>query len=85
MDVFFSDEDRHAYLELLAEQGQTDGVEYLAWCLMTNYVHLAAVPCTESSLAKGIGEVHKRYSRMLNFREEPPTSCVEQLASNSVR
>ena len=69
MDVFFSDEDRHAYLELLAEQGRIYGVEYLAWCLMTNHIHLIAVPCTESSLAKGIGEAHKRYTRMINFRE----------------
>ena len=69
MDVFFSHEDRYAYLELLAEQGQAHGVEYLAWCLMTNHVHLIAVPAADSSLAKGIGEAHKRYTRMINFRE----------------
>jgi putative transposase len=69
MDVFFSDDDRHAYLELLAEQGEAHGVEYLAWCLMSNHVHLIAVPASEGSLAKGIGEAHKRYTRRINFRQ----------------
>ena len=70
MDVFFSDNDRDAYLKLLAEQGRAHGVEYLAWCLMTNHVHLVAIPRDESSLAKGIGGAHKCYTRMINFREE---------------
>ena len=69
MDVFFSDDDRQAYVDLLAEQSERFGVRYLAWCLMTNHIHLIAVPETEASLAKGIGEAHKRYSRMVNFRE----------------
>jgi putative transposase len=69
MDVFFSDVDREAYLKFLAKQGRVCGVEYLAWCLMTNHVHLVAIPSTESSLARGIGEAHKSYTRMINFRE----------------
>jgi len=69
MDIFFSDDDRRAYLGLLAEQGRAHGVEYLAWCLMTNHVHLIAVPVSERSLAKGVGEAHKRYTRRINFRE----------------
>jgi putative transposase len=69
MDVFFSDEDRQAYLKLLATQGHLHGVEYLAWCLMTNHVHLIAVPTDSSSLAAGIGEAHKLYTRRINFRE----------------
>ena len=69
MDVFFSDDDRETYLKVLAEQAQAHGVEYLAWCLMTNHVHLIAIPANEGSLAKGIGEAHKRYTRTINFRE----------------
>ncbi len=68
MDVFFSDGDRMNYLSLLREQGVRFGVEYVAWCLMDNHIHLIAVPESETSLAKGIGEAHKRYSRMINFR-----------------
>jgi len=69
MDVFFSDDDREAYIDLLSEQSKRFGVRYLAWCLMSNHIHLIAVPETETSLAKGIGEAHKRYSRRINFRE----------------
>jgi putative transposase len=77
MNLFFCDEDRQAYLELLAEQGRAHSVDYLAWCLMTNHVHLIAVPAASSSLAKGIGKAHKRYTRMINFREGiGHTSCL---------
>ena len=69
MDVFFSDEDRTTYLDLLAKQGGRYGIQFLAWCLMTNHVHLIVVPLHEHSLAKGIGEAHKRYTRSINFRE----------------
>jgi len=69
MNVFFSDEDRTEYLRNLAEQGERFGVSYLAWCLMTNHVHLIAIPQQEQSLARGIGEAHRRYTRYINFRE----------------
>jgi putative transposase len=69
MDVFFSTEDREEYLCQLREQGERFGVRYLAWCLMTNHIHLIAVPESESSLAQGIGEAHRRYTRYINFRE----------------
>jgi putative transposase len=36
---------------------------------MDNHVHLIAVPAREDSLAKGIGDTHKYYTRMINFRE----------------
>ena len=69
MNVFFTDDDRAAYLNLLARHGKKYGIRFLAWCLMSNHVHLIAVPQEESSLAKGIGEAHKRYTRRINFRE----------------
>jgi putative transposase len=69
MDVFFTDEDRLQYLKNLAEQGKRFGVSYLAWCLMSNHVHLIAVPERENSLSLGVGEAHRRYTRYINFRE----------------
>ena len=69
MDVFFSDDDRLEYLRHLSEQGGRFGVSYLAWCLMSNHVHLIAVPERVNSLALGIGEAHRRYTRYINFRE----------------
>lgn len=36
---------------------------------MPNHVHLIAVPESESSLAHGIGEAHRRYTRYINFKK----------------
>ncbi len=69
MDVFFSDADRCSYLGFLSEYGQRFGISFLAWCLMTNHVHLVAIPEDEWSLARGIGEAHRRYTRRINFCE----------------
>ena len=44
-------------------------VEIWAYCLMPNHVHLIAVPQSPGGLRLVIGEVHRRYTRMVNFRE----------------
>ena len=69
MPIFSSDDDRLRYLGFLAEQGQTHGLAFLAWCLMTNHVHLIAVPSGEDGLRSAIGEAHRRYTRRVNFRQ----------------
>jgi len=69
LDIFFNDEDRAEYLRLLREQGERFGVTFLSYCLMTNHVHLLAVPEKQDGLALAIGEAHRRYTRMINFRE----------------
>lgn len=69
MQTFFSDDDYRVYLALLAEWCKKSSVEIWAYCLMPNHVHLIAVPECEDSLRRGIGEAHRRYSRMINFRE----------------
>jgi putative transposase len=45
------------------------GVEIWAYCLMPNHVHLVAAPQERDSLHLAIGEAHRRYTRMINFRE----------------
>lgn len=67
-NVFFSSDDKSEYLRILKEQSEKYGVEYWAYCLMDNHVHLVAVPRDRESLAKAIGETHRRYTRMINFR-----------------
>lgn len=67
--VFFYEQDREKYLELLLEESKNAGIEFLAYCLMDNHVHLIAVPEKEYSLACGIGEAHRKYTRFINFRE----------------
>ncbi|KAF0218949.1 MAG: hypothetical protein FD174_2465 [Geobacteraceae bacterium] len=69
MDVFHSDEDRYAYLRFLSEEAARFGLDILTWCLMTNHVHFIALPRSETSLARGIGEAHRRYTRMKNFTQ----------------
>jgi putative transposase len=69
LSIFRNDADRKMYLQFLALEARRFGVKILAWCLMTNHVHLIAVPKDSGGLAMGIGEAHKRYSRMRNFDE----------------
>ncbi|MCL5281612.1 MAG: transposase [Planctomycetes bacterium] len=66
LDVFFVDEDRRVYLELLQEQAQEYGLEVLAYCLMANHVHLVAIPHEEEALAQAVGRTHFRYTQYIN-------------------
>lgn len=68
--TFFCDDDYREYIALMAEWCGKYGVQIWAWCLMPNHVHLIAVPSTEESLARAIGEAHRRYTRRINFRED---------------
>ncbi len=68
-DVFFKEGDYNYYLELVSEWCASEKIEIWAYCLMTNHVHLIVKPGKRSNLGKAIGEVHRRYTRMVNFRE----------------
>jgi len=67
--IFNNDNDRQVYLDNIAEEFGRFDVEILAWCLMTNHTHLIVVAKEERSLARAIGEAHRRYTRMKNFAE----------------
>ncbi len=69
LPVFFSDDDRLEYLHLVAEAAEGSGTRCIAWCLMDNHVHLILVPPDEDGLRATLGEAHRRYTRMVNFRE----------------
>lgn len=66
--VFFSAADRHLYFRLVRENLAETGVRVLAYCLMTNHVHLVVVPDREDSLAVLMRRVHGRYSQFINVR-----------------
>ena len=70
MPVFFKDEDRLEYLRLQKEQGERFGVKFISYCLMTNHIHLIAIPEEETGLSRSIGEAHRLYTRRINFREK---------------
>lgn len=69
LPIFFGDEDRIAYLDLLAASLAATDTRCLAWCLMDNHVHLILVPETADGLRAALGEAHRRYTRRVNFRE----------------
>ena len=65
-DVFFTDEDREVYLSWLKGYGDKYQVEVLAYCLMTNHVHLIAVPQTDDGLHQMLKPLHMRYAQRIN-------------------
>ena len=68
-EVFFSEQDYRAYLALMRQWCGRYGLRVWAYCLMPNHVHLIVVPPSEDSLARAIGEAHRRYTRRVNFRQ----------------
>jgi putative transposase len=65
-DVFFNEDDRRQYLEWLGEYCQRHEVDVLAYCLMTNHVHLVLVPATETGLNEVLKPLHMRYAQRIN-------------------
>ena len=70
LSTFFKSDDYCAYLEFLAEGCAKTGTEVWACCLMPNHVYLLLVPHTEDGLRATLGETHRKYTRMINFREQ---------------
>ena len=65
-DVFLTDEDRQAYLDWLKEYAEKYQVDILAYCLMTNHLHLIAVPATGQGLQQVLKPLHMRYAQRFN-------------------
>jgi putative transposase len=68
-DVFFCDGDRRVYLELLQKYAQRHGLDIVAYCLMTNHVHLVVVPHTAQALAGTLKPLHLRYAQHVNWTQ----------------
>jgi putative transposase len=64
--VFFSTAHRKTYLDLLARNCPDAGVRVLAYCLMSNHVHLIVVPERGDSLAVLFRRVHGAYAQAVN-------------------
>jgi len=67
--TFFCDDDYRYYIELLTTYTKEYGTEVWSYCLMPNHVHLVMVPGVEDGLCTVLAEVHRRYTRHINFRE----------------
>ncbi|PIU19446.1 MAG: transposase [Elusimicrobia bacterium CG08_land_8_20_14_0_20_59_10] len=68
MGIFSCDNERLEYLRLLKQKAELHGVRFLAYCLMTNHIHLIAIPPRTDSLARAIGEAHRLYTKSVNAR-----------------
>ncbi|OVE74377.1 hypothetical protein BVX93_00100 [bacterium B13(2017)] len=69
INIFNNDKDRGEYLSLIKMMGERYGLTFLGYCLMNNHVHFIVIPKDKDSLALGIGEAHRRYTRMKNLDE----------------
>ena len=67
-ETFSCDADRSTYLTLLSQNLPEADVRLLGWCLMTNHVHLIAVPGRADSLSVLLRRVHGRYAQYYNAR-----------------
>jgi putative transposase len=67
--TFFNEDDYQAYLQLMSEWCSRYRVEAWGYWLMPNHVHLIFIPETKDGLNLAVGEAHRRYARMINFRE----------------
>lgn len=68
--VFYSDIDYRAYLAWLREYAAAQGVAVLAYCLMSNHVHLIVEPARADSLPRMLRQLHVRYAQNLNRRHD---------------
>jgi len=64
--VFFTDDDRRFYLNLLKENAERFSLAVSAYCLMPNHVHLVVTPAAADSLAKAVGRTDFGYTQYLN-------------------
>ncbi len=66
--VFFSDQDRTTYLNLLRVYSARYHLHIWGYCLMNNHVHIIAVPDYPDSLWRAVGRTHNDYSRYANAK-----------------
>lgn len=67
-NIFFSINDRHKYLESLRKYSAKEGLNILAYCLMTNHIHIIAIPKEETSLQRTLKPLHTQYAVRINRR-----------------
>jgi REP element-mobilizing transposase RayT len=66
--ILSTDADHVAYLELLRQYSELHGLALLGYCLMSNHVHLIAVPRAAEALAQALKHAHGRYASYWNAR-----------------
>ena len=64
--IFFDDNDKQFYLNLLKKYSSQCGCKIHAYCLMMNHIHLLAVPQHGSSLAKTMQKTSLTFTQFIN-------------------
>ena len=64
--ILATDADRLTYMALLREYAPLYDLSLLGYCLMSNHVHLIAVPHTATALAQSLKQAHGRYAAYWN-------------------
>lgn len=64
--VFFDDQDRQTYLQLLQYYTRGYRIEVQAFCLMPNHVHLLVIPREQNDFGRGIGLTNQCYTAYIN-------------------
>ena len=68
MRIIFNKDDRIQYLNFLYTAGNLFEIDYFAYCLMDNHVHIVAIPQKEYSFAEAFSSAHRQYTRKINLR-----------------
>jgi putative transposase len=64
--VLEGDVDRKVYLDLLRQSMELHGVELIGYCLMSNHIHLVAIPRKTEVLARALKDTHGRFASYWN-------------------
>ena len=67
--ILADDADRITYFDLLRKYSQLHSLSLLGCCLMSNHIHLIAVPRTDDALAQTLKQAHGRYASYWNARQ----------------
>ncbi len=69
-EIFEEEEDFKQYLTWLKEYSRKCKIDILAYCLMTNHVHIIGIPNDKESFAKAFNSLAMRYSQYINRKRE---------------
>lgn len=64
--ILEGDTERSIYLDLLHQGMERYGMALLGYCLMSNHIHLIAVPKKKDALARSLKNVHGRFASYWN-------------------
>ena len=64
--ILEGDAERSVYLHLLHQGMQQYGVDLTGYCLMSNHIHLIAVPKKKDALARSLKDTHGRFASYWN-------------------